>query len=143
MEFENFYPTEESETEKDNLSESLEKEENFSQVYQGSELFKMKEIQNQQGREFTTLFTDFDKTFFREDRAVAREELTTRMSEENIPLIVVTGKDFSTILSHIKDNEAPHFQTIIGSVGTERFGYCIKMRTEKKSIKKMKCMNTF
>lgn len=88
-------------------------------TYAGSDFLKILAIQDRDGRARTAVFSDVDNTFFRPDRADASFKLLHVLRGDEIPVIAVTGNDFSIIKRKVESGILPRFHVVIGSAGTE------------------------
>lgn len=62
-------------------------------AFEGSSYMNMREIRQQEGKQFAVLFTDIDNTFWRADKSEATKTLAQVASEKNYPIVTVTGND--------------------------------------------------
>jgi hydroxymethylpyrimidine pyrophosphatase-like HAD family hydrolase len=113
---------EQEEQEKKEREKSAEQEkalEQLREAYVGSELMKKVEAQENRGEAPKALFTDIDNTFFRPGREGAMQTLNQKAAERDVPIVAVTGNDFQGVSRRMASGELPHFDAIIGGVGTE------------------------
>jgi HAD superfamily hydrolase (TIGR01484 family) len=95
-------------------------------AYTGSEVVKMLERQKSAGMT-AALATDIDNTFRRKDKDPELDALSKSTTFEiaeiaeraNIPIMVVTGREFQSVLAQMKQEDLPYVPIIAGAVGTE------------------------
>lgn len=106
-----------------NLREGADNTETQTQsvraFYKDSLLMTMLNGQAKRAMPETAIFTDIDNTFYKKGSEKAAQELTDDATQQQIPLIAVTGVSFTDVLKRIERDELPYFAAIGGAVGTE------------------------
>lgn len=68
------------------------------------------------------LITDIDNTLYRADSQLAIDatwQLRKRLTNDNRPIIAVTGNSYAVVRHRLDSGELPPLEVIVGSVGTE------------------------